>query len=75
MPRMTFAVYGPPSPELPNIAVVLSDGEVIIAEPVNSPQEGEQLIRHLSEELAKKAANEGGQPTKPSDQCPSQSGH
>ena len=58
MPRMAFAVYDPPSPGLPHLAIVLCDGEVLAAEPVCSAEEGEQLVQHLAEQLAKVAAGQ-----------------
>jgi hypothetical protein len=57
MPKITFAVYERPSAELPYLAVVLSDREVIAAEPVQSADEGEQLIQQAAEELAKEAGS------------------
>jgi hypothetical protein len=70
MARLTFAVYAPPSLGLPHLAVVLSAGEVIIAEPVQSPEEGERLMQELSEELARLAVGHSDSPPATSDrQC------
>lgn len=60
MAGMTFAVYDPPNPGLPFLAVVFHGYEVFLARPVASVDEGEDLIAHFAQEMArvKKAANE-----------------
>ncbi len=58
MPKITFAVYDPPSAVLPHLAVILRDREVTLAEAVQSAYEGEQLIQQIAEELAKEAGSQ-----------------
>jgi hypothetical protein len=47
MPR--YAVYPPPSPDLPHLAVVIDNGQVVACEPVPSTVEGEALLREVEE--------------------------
>ena len=60
MAGITFAVYDPPNPGLPFLAVVFHGDEVLLTRPVASVDEGEDLIAHLAQEMAKrkKAAHE-----------------
>jgi hypothetical protein len=67
MTKLVFAVYNPPSPELPHLAVVLVDDEVVAAEPVQSAEEAEELVQQLAKELANKAPNQGNSPPKATD--------
>lgn len=51
--QITFTVYRPPRDDLPHLVVVLSEGNVLLTESVNSFEEGEALVDYLSEELLK----------------------
>jgi hypothetical protein len=51
--EITFAVYGPPRDDLPHLVVVLADGRVLLSEPVERFEDGEELVDHLSRELLK----------------------
>lgn len=51
--EITFAVYGPPGDDLPHLVVVLADGRVLLSEPVECFDYGEELVDHLSRELLK----------------------
>jgi exonuclease VII small subunit len=57
--EITFAVYKPPRDDLPHLVVVLADGGVLLAEPVKSFEEGEELVDYLSRELLKAAPPRG----------------
>jgi exonuclease VII small subunit len=57
--EITFAVYRPPIDDLPHLVVVLADGNVLLTEPVESFEEGEELVDHLSRELLKAAPPRG----------------
>jgi hypothetical protein len=54
MAGMTYAVYDPPNPGLPFLAVVFHGNEVFLARPVSSVDEGEGLIAHFAQEMAKR---------------------
>lgn len=57
--EITFAVYRPPTDDLPHLVVVIADGKVIVTESVKSFQEGEDLVDYLSRELLKAAPPRG----------------
>lgn len=45
--KITFAVYRPPRDDLPHLVVVLADGNILLAKPVKSIQEGEERIDYI----------------------------
>lgn len=47
MPK--YVVYVPPEPELPHLAVVIENGEVVACEPVASKREGASLLEEVAE--------------------------
>ena len=47
MPK--YAVYVPPSPDLPHLAVVIENGQIVACELVLSTIEGEALLREVEE--------------------------
>jgi hypothetical protein len=44
MPELRGAVYEPSEPDMPLVAIILSDGEVKLAIPVSSVAEGESKL-------------------------------
>lgn len=56
----TGAVYGPPSPELPEMAVILCGGEVVHAQAVRTIEEGEHFIQHMLLGLKNLAEKDAG---------------
>lgn len=49
---MKFAVYPPPEPELPFLAVIVTDeGAVSFSQAVDSVDQGWRLIDHLAKEI------------------------
>ena len=57
--EITFAVYRPPLDDLPHLVVVLAGGNILLTEPVESFEEGEELVDYLSRELLKAAPPRG----------------
>lgn len=49
---MKGAVYDPPGPGLPYLAVVLHDGEVVVSRAVSSVAAGEALIAKVFQDFA-----------------------
>jgi hypothetical protein len=62
MVQVIFAVYCPPSPGLPHLAVCLTDKEVVAAEPVQSVEVGEQLLQQLAKQLSESATDQNENP-------------
>ena len=46
-----LAIYDPPAPDMPMLAVVVVDGELLACEPVYSKSEGELLLSKVRENL------------------------
>ena len=51
MARLSTAVYDPPGPGLPHVAVILMDGKVICAEAAKSVKEGDAILARLARGL------------------------
>ncbi len=52
MATTKLAIYDPPDTGLPQLAVVISDGDVLACEVVQSTAEGEFLLEKVRENLA-----------------------
>lgn len=54
---ISSAVYDPPSPEFPHIAIVVMDGRVVFAEAVRTPYDGEIRLAGVLADLAEPKDN------------------
>jgi hypothetical protein len=64
MAQVRGAVYPPPMKELPPIAVILHENEVIGARAVPSGQTGEVLLATMMQEFAEMVGHKGPMPKK-----------
>jgi hypothetical protein len=59
MAYITGAVYDPPSPDLPRVAIVLDpEGQVLVARVVDTIEAGETFIQKFVADLQKKIEQE-----------------
>lgn len=59
MSKTTAAVYAPPGPGLPDVAVIVLEGKVIFAQAVGGVPEGEALLAHMLKGIQQMAKDEG----------------
>lgn len=59
MAEAVAAVYPPPGPGLPEVAVIVMNGKVIFAQAVANVAEGEALLRHMLAGIHQLAKDKG----------------
>ena len=61
MAGIRAAVYDPPGPGMPYVAVIIgTDGRVLMAEAVPSRERGERILADILNDFAQKAREERG---------------